>query len=1291
MKKAVLLLMLLPFIGFSQTTIAVWNTNANTLQPATAGNQNLVASALTGTGISGPFATYNGAETSGWPSSATINTAQFIQFTIASLSNNTVTVNGINFDYRGNAKRHQVRYSTDNFATSSSFTAVNNGDAAADWNSFNSNNTFTQPVILTGGQKLTVRIYAAGGSNRVINSITAVGNTTTPSQYAGTYHVGAAQSYPFNTVTNAVTAVVNYGISNSVTLLLDDANYSTATGENFPLTVTPVNGASATKTITIKPAPGVNTVISGTNPYSYAGIPALFTFQGADYFTIDGSNAANGTTRNLTIDNKDNSMAGNRAVVWVASNNANGATNITVKNTIIKASNKNQGGKFSIGVYSGNYGIDWENGGTNIAITAATANNSNLTVTNNDFVNVKQGVYVNGTSSLTTNVVVNRNDLGATTTAETVISPATFINVNSFEYSDNLVNNLYRDTNDGDLASAGVYVAGASKNGQILRNNMKDLTKTTTNSQIFGGIVLSSTDFNANILVANNFILNVTGQGNGGGYLNGYGIIADNGGGYKIYHNTVALNTNQPNGGFTAAFYVNTSARNLDVRNNIFANNQTSSATRRAAIIVRNTATNVSSVFTNLDYNDYFSNDRLGYIANAHEVSQVDWAGNGVQGSYEDNPDYKYTLQAWQNVTRKDAHSVNVNPGFASVSDLHIDGNNATNEVLKDKGFALGIERDIDNQLRSTTTPDMGADEFGPITSMPVAGDPTGIYCDNATTWNGTSWSNGEPTASTDVIFSGNYTKNGGTLYACSIFVLNGASVNFMSNSNAIVTHSVSIATTGSLTFESSSNLIQLENDANSGTAIVKRNSSRLKRLDYTMWTAPVLDSRTTGYQSLLSFSPATATSRFYEYSTARNEYHILPAETTKFALGKGYLIRMPNADATPGYNTGNARLVYNGAFAGTPNNGNVKVDLSHDADGYNAVGNPYPSPISVKDFINANLNSIEGTIWIWRKTNDYTVSSYSTVNLTGYVANIARGGGETHNDGNDLIADPYAIDPKGLLNTAQGFIVKSKAANSQIVFKNNMRLRTHSNTFFRTAAPNDDTQEEVQTNRLWLNATTESGEFSQTLIGYNNESTLGYDNGYDGKALINGNLNLYSVINSANDTLNLTIQARGRFAVADRVKLGYKASLAGTYIVSLDHADGIFEEGQTVYLVDNTTGTFHNLSEGSFTFSTEAGQFDERFTVAYATDEQLGTDTPVLAPTQATIVYKEGKQVKVDAPSDINTIAVYDMLGKTLFQKSNIDGTQFATTDINVASQIVIVKITLDNNQVVSKKIMMN
>jgi hypothetical protein len=77
------------------------------------------------------------------------------------------------------------------------------------------------------------------------------------------------------------------------------------------------------------------------------------------------------------------------------------------------------------------------------------------------------------------------------------------------------------------------------------------------------------------------------------------------------------------------------------------------------------------------------------------------------------NSNFYQDLYLWKNAVQSDTNSLNVKPLFTSSTDLHV------NEItLKGAGrstFAL-ITDDIDGQLRNSLTPDIGADEFLPLT-----------------------------------------------------------------------------------------------------------------------------------------------------------------------------------------------------------------------------------------------------------------------------------------------------------------------------------------------------------------------------------------------------------------------------------------------------------------------------------------------------------------------------------------------------------------------------------------------
>ena len=1146
----------------------------------------------------------------------------------------------------------------DNIGTNTISTIALTGNPSHGTVTVNSDKTLTYDPTngYTGDDSFVYTITSESGSSSSATVNMTVLNPSLTGTLCGTYYVGT--NGDFATITEAVNHLNNYGVTCPVTFILKDALYNNASGETFPITINNFTGSSTVNTVTFKPNTGVNAKIEATNINNYTGVPAVFKLNGADDIIFDGSNTTGGSTVNLTIKNNSNVGYLNRTVIWVASNGSNGSTDNTVKYCNIRQEYKNYSSNFSIGIFSGNNEAVSDN-------NTSTANNSNLKVIGNNFINVKQGVYVNGGSTLTTNVTISQNDLGSENNTETIIQPVHLSNVNGFEYTENYVYNLYRDNNSGNLVSSGIYIAGNTSNGTIARNEMKDFTKSTSDSIDFAGIVLSSTNANSNIVVANNFILNVAGYNNGGLTGNGYGISVLNGGGYKIYNNTVVLNTPQggTGQGYSAALRV-ASASNVDVRNNIFVNNQTNSATRRCSILIDGNI----SMFSNLDYNDLFSADKIGYI--------------GTNPTDANNSGYMVSLSGWQSATGKDTNSISVNPVFESATNLHLSSND--NDTLNNLGTPIAdVTFDIDGQMRDTTAPDMGADEFGPIT-MPTGSTGEGIYCDTSVTWDGENWIGGEPTESTDVIFTGDYTQNGGTLYACSVYVINGANVVFENNSNAIVTHSVNVEEGSALTFESSCDLVQIENTVNVGTVTVKRNSSKIKRLDYTIWSSPV-----SGTQTLLDFSPQTLTNRFYTFNTADNIYNsIADPASTVFQKGEGYLIRVANnhSSTTP--------TVYHGEFVGTPNNGTVRVPMEYTNgdQSYKMIGNPYASPMNIKKFIDANINNIDGTLWVWRKTNDPTKTSYCTINKMGWVANNAPGGGGNNgNGGNDLIGNPFNIVQDGVLNTGQGFFVRA-LNNNDVVFKNNMREAVNYDNFFRTEENTEEQQDVTnQTNRYWINVVTEDETvFSQMLVAHSALATNDYDNGYDGRAFLDGDVSLYTIIDGATeeDELKLSIQSRAAFTAYDTVKIGFSTEIAGTFNFTIDHMDGLFAEGQSIYLVDKLSNTTYNLANGNYSFNSEIGTFDNRFEIIY-TIEALGTDTPQLTKDEV-VVFQNNKELSINAPQNIESVVIYDLLGKVLYQNAKVDNNEFTTT-LNTQQQVAIVMVTLENNQVVSKKIMIN
>ncbi|KAF2519472.1 T9SS sorting signal type C domain-containing protein [Flavobacterium salilacus subsp. salilacus] len=534
--------------------------------------------------------------------------------------------------------------------------------------------------------------------------------------------------------------------------------------------------------------------------------------------------------------------------------------------------------------------------------------------------------------------------------------------------------------------------------------------------------------------------------------------------------------------------------------------------------------------------------------------------------------------------------------------------------------------------------------------------------------WNGTEWSAGYvPTEIDEAIITGLYnTAYEGTFTAATLTVNTGGSMVIASGDNiTIVGEVVNNAEASAFVIENNANLIQESNVINTGEIQVQKNSSPLYRLDYTLWSSPVLN------QNLLAFSPQTLTNRFYDYDESTDLFTTIAPGTNNFQPGYGYLIRMSNThpafveESTPG-------TAWTGVFEGQPINGPVTVTMENALNGYNLVGNPYPSPINVADFYAANIGTIVpgSALYFWRKRNDPNASTYCVMTKGAYTANSAAGG-DTGTWFNETDSNNWVI------NSGQGFFVQ--ATGGTLEFNNEMRAEeVNNNQFFRTTE-----EAQQQSSRLWLNLTTE-GKFSQTAIVYNPNMTLGIDYGWDGKALIGSDpLTVYTM---AQDE-TLSIQARPEFDLEDQVTLGIYVETPGNYTIGLDHVDGLFTEGQEIYIIDNLLNITHNLTEGSYSFTTETGTFNDRFKVIYTIEGVLDTDNPVLASNEV-VVFQTNGDININAGThDITAVTVYDMRGRALYTNNDVNASQMVINNLESAQQVLIVNITT-NKGTVSKKV---
>lgn len=517
--------------------------------------------------------------------------------------------------------------------------------------------------------------------------------------------------------------------------------------------------------------------------------------------------------------------------------------------------------------------------------------------------------------------------------------------------------------------------------------------------------------------------------------------------------------------------------------------------------------------------------------------------------------------------------------------------------------------------------------------------------CTGQTIWDGTNWSNGMPNTYLHAIMNGNYSGDGFT--ACKLDVTGNAIVTINEGTNLIIDGGITVAPTATLKLLTDCNLMQQKSAINVGNVKIQRTTAPLKRLDYVLWGSPVSN------QNLLSFSPQTLTNRFYTYNSATNLYNSLSPTNNNFETGKGYLIRMPNNHPT-------SPTSWTGEFNGVPNNGEITITVPTYS--YVAIGNPYPSAIDCFPLMIENELYYD-SIYFWRKENNSQSSSYST--YTPYLGGIANAG------------DPNQIVPTRYINPGQGFIVKTDWKNT-IVFKNGIRVTNNNVPFLRTT--NNDL-ENSDTHKIYLHLTNNAEFSSNIMIGYLNGATTGIDPFVEGRYINDSPNALTSLINGE----EFTIQGRALpFDAADEVPLGFKTQYASDYTMSIKSLTGLFTFEQEIFVEDMLNNTIHNLKESPYTFTTEAGVFNNRFKIKF-----INTSLGLAENSDSTAaIYYSNPFLHIRSTKEIESYKVYDLMGRLLTSENNINKLSLRKELVQLAKQALIVKVKFTDGTSTNGKI---
>jgi hypothetical protein len=734
----------------------------------------------------------------------------------------------------------------------------------------------------------------------------------------------------------------------------------------------------------------------------------------------------------------------------------------------------------------------------------------------------------------------------------------------------------------------------------------------------------------------------------------------------NYYHNSIYIGGSPTFGTGNSFAFKSSNPNPRNIRNNIFWNARSNNGATGKNYCLQVDGTAPNPVGLTINNNDYYITGTGGVFGLFNALDIV-------------------SITNWKIAVGQDTNSFNINPDYINptnvVPDLHI--NTPACGSIGLIGANIGVLTDFDDQSRVVASPIIGADET----------TTTGT-----TTWDGTSWNNGIPNLSSLAIIAGNYDMTLGvtrpSISACSLDI-NIGTVTVSSGKYIKIQNDLTISTGARLDVLDKGSLVQIS-DSGSNTVsgiftMARAVNQNITNTDYVYWSSPVANF------SIANVSPTTAADKIWEWEPSVANTNaglgnwINPSGN--MTVGKGYIVRGPIASTTP--------LPFSATFiGGVPNNGIKTPTITRGSynsgtyfgtntrpitdadDNWNLVGNPYPSAIKTLDFLALNPN-IEGAIRLWTHGTPISTANPNPF-YNSYFSNYAVSDYITFN-GTGTTSGPAGFN--GFIASGQSFFVNmndAAATPGTIIFKNSLRNSNYDNSqFYKTSSGRTTNQD---SGRIWLNLISNAtNEVSRILVGYVQGATQEKDRMFDAVNVYGGSQTFSSLIN--NDMM--IIQGRALpFSTQDLIPLAVEVVTAGNYSIAISEVDGLFSNvSQPIFLEDKLLNITHDLRQAPYQFITAVGDFKNRFVLKY-TNAALGASS-FNSFSNAVIVSTKDKTISVFSNSEkINSIEVYDLLGRKLFDKNNINNLSFSSSDLGFATQGLIIKIKLENEQVVTKKI---
>lgn len=364
----------------------------------------------------------------------------------------------------------------------------------------------------------------------------------------------------------------------------------------------------------------------------------------------------------------------------------------------------------------------------------------------------------------------------------------------------------------------------------------------------------------------------------------------------------------------------------------------------------------------------------------------------------------------------------------------------------------------------------------------------------------------------------------------------------------------------------------------------------------------------------------------------------------------KGYDLYVKNTDKTI-------------TFTGQLNTGVYSnTSLTRNYDGYNFIGNPYPSAIDWDAASGWTKTNLDNTIYLWDPNANNGAGNY-----TAYC------NGNSTNGGSNIIAPTQAFWVK----------VQNNKNSGSVSMDNNVRVS--SNTAYRKA-----------NNSIKITCTTE-GFSDESVISFNENATEKFDNQYDASKffVLSGS---GSMIYTKTDDEMMSINCIPELKATKSIIL-YSKVLANNQMTLKFSGLDCVDEAYRILLEDTKTGEFHEVRSGNYNYLAEMNDNEARFILHFIAPQVINAQSNYNAlasleneNTDETLIYSFNNSIYVNIETlkveKGSSVSVFNVQGKELLNSDLTYGLN--KLELSAYKGIVIVQVNLNNN-ISSEKFILN